>query len=63
MNDVSGNYVKNDVDLAMNLLMFGIKKIPENGENYEEHVIMRSTLTLLEMLNRNVSKQMKNNSK
>ncbi|MCL2226257.1 MAG: hypothetical protein FWB97_01315 [Oscillospiraceae bacterium] len=55
-NTVNGDYVSHSITLAMNLLILGITKLSD--ENHHEQVIMRSTLTLLETLNRNINRQM-----
>ena len=49
--------VRHEVALIIDLLVLGITMIPSTDSNYQERVIMRSTLTLLEALLRNIDGQ------
>ena len=58
MEQMLGDYVRDEVSMIMHLLAFGLRKIPKAEDNCDERMFMRAVLTLLEMLDRNVSKQM-----
>ncbi len=55
---IRGGYVQHEVGLATDLLILGITALEPKDESHQERVIIRSTLTLLEMLQRNIKGQM-----
>jgi len=57
MTDVYIEYIQNDVNLMIDLMIMGLTRLSEDN-NHEERTIMRCTLILLEMLNKNISKHM-----
>ena len=63
MGSVSGNFVKHNLDLAMEVLILGITRLKETDENYHERIIIRVTLVLLEFLSRSIDAQMEPASK
>ena len=51
---INADYVVHDVTLAFELLVLGITSLPASEYNHRERIVMRATLTLLEMLLRNI---------
>ena len=55
---IDGDYVQSDIGMISALLIVALTRLPQTDGNHEERTVLRCTLTLLEMLSRNVSKQM-----
>jgi hypothetical protein len=56
---VHGESIRHEASLAMDVLIIGLTRLDNTDENHQERVIMRATLTQLEMTWRYINSQIK----